>query len=207
MPGLGFLSLSLISVKRRCSYPVMMEQVVKVAGCPKMVKACSPGKRGRPKGRRNRNRREVQLSPYLRFVQGVIKNMLALLRTDLSVVYFVFDGAFGNNDALQMVRQTCLHLISKWRHDAALYFPYEGHYTGRGRRRKYGHKLDYRRIPNQYLKTYAVENGIQTAIYQMCLWHKRFADLLNVVVIVKTNLQTGATAHVVLFNVNSGYCS
>ena len=34
----------------------------------------------------------------------------------------------------------------------------------------------------------------------MRLWHKRFADLLNVVVVVKTNLQTGATAHVVLFS-------
>jgi hypothetical protein len=34
----------------------------------------------------------------------------------------------------------------------------------------------------------------------MHLWHKRFADLLNVVVVVKTNLQTGATAHVVLFS-------
>jgi hypothetical protein len=26
--------------------------------------------------------------------------------------YFVFDGAFGNNDAVQMVRQLGLHLIS-----------------------------------------------------------------------------------------------
>jgi putative transposase len=63
VPGLCFLSLSLISVKRRCSYPVMMEQVVKEKGqgCPKAVKAACPGKRGRPKGRRNRNRREVHL--------------------------------------------------------------------------------------------------------------------------------------------------
>jgi putative transposase len=202
VPGLCFLSLSLISVKRRCSYPVMMEQVVKEKGqgCPKAVKAPCPSKRGRPKGSRNRNRHEVQLSPYLRFVQGVIKHMLALLRANVSVVYFVFDGAFGHNDALQMVRQTCLHLISKLRHDAALYFPYEGPYAGRGRHRKYGHKLDYRRIPRQYLKACSVEQGIQTTIYQMCLWHKLFADPLNIVVIVKTNRHTGATAHVVLFS-------
>ena len=32
VPGICFLSLSLISVKRRCSYPVMMEQVVKEKG-------------------------------------------------------------------------------------------------------------------------------------------------------------------------------
>jgi putative transposase len=202
VPGLCFLSLSLISVKRRCSYPVMMEQVVKEKGqgCPKAVKAACPGKRGRPKGRRNRNRREVHLSAYLRFVQGVIKQMLALLSAHINIVYMVFDGAFGHHDAVQMVRQMGLHLISKLRHDAALSFPYEGPYTGRGRRRKYGHKLDYRPIPNQYLKKRSVEQSIQTTIYQMCLWHKLFADQLNVVVIVKTNLQTGATAHVVLFS-------
>ena len=34
----------------------------------------------------------------------------------------------------------------------------------------------------------------------MNLWHKKFADLLNVVVIVKTNLTTKAVAHVVLFS-------
>ena len=34
----------------------------------------------------------------------------------------------------------------------------------------------------------------------MSLWHKRFADLLNIVVIVKTHLTTNQTAHVVLFS-------
>ena len=99
-----------------------------------------------------------------------------------------------------MVRHPGLHLVSKLRHDAALYFPYEGPYRGRGRRRKYGHKLDYRHIPNQYLKTCSVDEDIQTAVYQMRLWHKLFADPLNIVVIVKTNRHTGASAHVVLFS-------
>ena len=41
----------------------------------------------------------------------------------------------------------------------------------------------------------------------MSLWHKKFADVLNIVVIVKTNLQTKKTAHVVLFSsdVSLGY--
>jgi hypothetical protein len=34
----------------------------------------------------------------------------------------------------------------------------------------------------------------------MSLWHKKFADLLNIVVILKTNLKTNQTAHVVLFS-------
>ena len=48
----------------------------------------------------------------------------------------VFDGAFGNNDALQMVRQCNLHLISKLRFDSARNDPYSGEYCGRGCRRK-----------------------------------------------------------------------
>jgi putative transposase len=39
-----------------------------------------------------------------------------------------------------MARQSNLHLISKLRYDAALYFPYTGSYAGRGPRRKYGSK-------------------------------------------------------------------
>ena len=34
----------------------------------------------------------------------------------------------------------------------------------------------------------------------MSLWHKKFAEMLNVVVIVKTHLQTHKIAHVVLFS-------
>ncbi len=69
VPGLSFFSLSLISVKERTSYPVMMEQMVeeekeksdkKKSG--KKVKK-QAGKRGRPKGSKNKNRREVELTP------------------------------------------------------------------------------------------------------------------------------------------------
>lgn len=202
VPGLGFLSLSLLRVKRRCAYPLRLEPVLKatVSEPPAAVKPHAKGQRGRPKGSRNRNRRDVTLSPYLGFVQGLIRQVLALIGRELKVVYLVFDGAFGHNDALQMVRQTGLHLISKLRHDAAWYFPYEGLYAGRGPRRQYGAKLDYRQIPARYRQASSRDNHIQTTIYQMPMWHKRFADRLNIGVVVKTNLRTGASAHVVLFS-------
>lgn len=178
MPSLCFLSLSLISVRRRASYPVMMEQVVReaVPSSPKAVKPATRGKQGRPKGSRNRNRREVVLSPYLGFVQGVIRSLLTLVGTTLPIRYFVYDGAFGHHEALQRVRQTGLHLISKLRHDAALYFPYAGPYGGRGRRRKYGRKLDIRCIPDRYLKASSVDQGVRTALYQRTMGHKCFAE-------------------------------
>ena len=59
VPGLCFLSLSLLSVKRRTSYPVLTEQVDKPSDAvlqePSKKKAS--GRRGRPQGRDGRRRR------------------------------------------------------------------------------------------------------------------------------------------------------
>jgi putative transposase len=202
VPGLSFFSLSLISVKERVSYPVMMEQVLKEEEKPKKKKLGrkQSRKRGRPKGSKNKNRREVELKPYLRHIQTMLNKLLTLMGVDLKVIYCVMDGAFGNNNGLQMVRQCSLHLISKLRYDAALYFPYEGEQNKRGANKKYGDKLNYNHIPDKYLQETSLVDGIQTNIYQMTMWHKLFPDLLNVVIIVKTNLKTQTRAHVVLFS-------
>ena len=202
VPGLCFLSLSLLSVKRRTSYPVVTEQVEKA--CEPAAQAqptkTSSGLRGRPKGSKNRNRREVELRPSLRFLQEHIKRLLQQIGDAFKVVYFIFDGELGHNDAMQMVRQVGLHLVSKLRYNSALYFPYAGPYAGRGPRRQYGKKLDYRNMPSAYLQTTSIDKEIETSIYQMPLWHKKFAEMLNIVVIVKRNVQTHKTAHVVLFS-------
>ena len=69
IPSLAFFGLSLVSVKERRCYPMIMEQIVR-------GDTCSPGppetshprdtpvpqrNRGRPKGSRNRNKTEVEL--------------------------------------------------------------------------------------------------------------------------------------------------
>lgn len=204
VPGLGFLSLSLISVKRRVSYPVVLEPLepsqLSVSQTERQPPSQGKGKPGRRKGSKNRNRRDVELSPYLQFVQHRLQYLLELIKPHIQLEYFVFDGAFGNNDAVRMVRQLGLHLISKLRYDSALYLPYSGPYAGRGPRKKYGEKLNYQDMPETYLKTSSTEKDIETKIYQIQVWHKKFADLLNVVVMVKTNLKTQKVAHVVLFS-------
>jgi hypothetical protein len=144
----------------------MLEQLDQqhTAASPQVSKKPSSGKRGRPQGSKNQQRHDVELSPYLRFVQETIKRVLKMIGTDLTLIHFVFDGAFGHNDALQMIRHLGLHLISKLRYDAALYFPYDGSYAGRGKRKKYGTKLDYRHIPEEYLKESFLEKDIETKI-------------------------------------------
>jgi len=206
VPGLSFFSLSLISVNQRTSYPVMMEQTIKeaeekpVKKAPRKKGKKSAKQRGRPQGSPNKNRREVELKPYLIRIQSMLTKLLVLLGINLKVSYCVMDGAFGHNYALQMIRQCSLHLISKLRADAALYFPYTGPQKKVGARKKYGPKLDYAHIPDQCLKETTVLDGIQTNIYHLTMWHKLFPDLLNVVIIRKINLKTQAWAHVVLFS-------
>ena len=106
VPGLCFLSLSLLSAKRRISYPVVTEQVAKrnEASVQATSKKKVSGRRGRPKGSKNRNRREVELSPALCFIQEQIKRLLAQIGDAFKIVYFIFDGELGHHDALQMVR-------------------------------------------------------------------------------------------------------
>src|SRR5439155_22256370 len=84
--------------------------------------------------------------------------------------------------------------------DSALYLPYVGPYAGHGPRRIYGDKLDLRALPERYLRQTTDDDGIETRIYQLEARHKTFADPVNVVTIVKTNLQTQVQAHVILFS-------
>ena len=130
----------------------------------------------------------------------MLKQLLELVGVDYHLVYLVLDGAFGNNGALQMVRRCSMHLISKLKDNSALYFPYQGEYSGRGPHKKYGDKINYDNIANEYLKETSLEDSIQTDIYQMTMLHKLFPQALNVVIIVKTNLLTQRKAHAVLFS-------
>jgi len=212
VPSLCFFNFSLINTKTRTAHPVLSEQVVReqVEGPKSAKKKTKKQKKheqpkqkrkpGRPKGSKNKNKALPELSPYLRFIQAHLRMVLVRICMDLSVVYVVLDGAFGDNDATQMVRQCKRHLISKLKYNSALYFPYEGSYAGRGPKRKYGDKIDYDNIPQEYLKETTKKDDIQTDIYQMTMLHHLFARPLNVVIIVKTNLITQAKARVILFS-------
>ena len=210
VPGLAFFTLSLVSVQKRRAFPMRVEQVVrsdaekaasKAKAAAKKPKAPHTKRRpGRPKGSPNPNKATRTLTPELVRIKAMVEALLRLITTVLSVTYLVLDGHFGNHNALHMARQCGLHLISKLRCDAALYFPYTGPYAGRGPRRKYGHKVAYDHLPVQYLKETTVEGPIETRLYQMQVLHKECAHPLNVVIIAKTNLRTQASAHVVLFS-------
>jgi len=167
---------------------------------PKASPAAPPGQPGRPTGRKTTDKTAVPLTPELQRIKAMVQGLLAMIAGLVPLTYLVLDGHFGTNTALQMVRQCDLHLISKLRADSALYFRYDGPYAGRGPHRKYGDKVDYHALPDRSLQQTTIEDGVETRIYQLEALHRDFAQALNVVIIVKTNLKTQARAHVVLFS-------
>jgi putative transposase len=209
VPGLAFFAFSLVSVQERRSYPLLVEQRVRSEEEKESARTKAKGKKcrkrkgkcGRPKGSKNKDKRQVEWTPELRFVQGLLQKVMKLVTGFCSVSYLVLDGHFGNNNVLQMVLQsTSLHLVCKMRNNAALYFLYDGPQKQVGPRRRYGAKIDYQAIPDRYrVATYQAQK-IQTDIYQATMLHKCFAAPLNVVILVKTNLTSGARGHVVLFS-------
>ena len=209
--SIAIFSLSIISVEERRSYPLQVEQVVRLQEEKAAAKAkkekrakekSNPKKKklGRPKGSKNRNKKQVKLTPELLRIQNTIKKQLQILQPLVQIRHIALDGHFGNNNALQMVLQCALHLVSKLRSDSALYFLYEGPQKETGPRRKYGSKVDYQNIPEKYLESRKTEDGILTSIYQSQMLHKSFAQILNVVIMTKTNLKTGKFAHIILFS-------
>ena len=133
-------------------------------------------------------------------IQPVLQAFLAILKGVLAVQFLVMDGHFGNYPSAWMVLQTGLHFVSKLRSDAVLYEPFTGKYFGRGARPKYGDKVDVRKLKKKYLKSDTKEDGIRTQIYQANFAQQRICLLLNVVVILKTNLSTHKQAHIILFS-------
>jgi putative transposase len=203
--GLSFYAISLVSTKWRISFPIMVKQVIrsdeelnqKEQNDNESVKKRG---RGRPKGSKNKNKADVELPSHLCFIRSMLKKVQSLIGTTIPIKYAVLDGAFGNNNAAQMILRCDMHIISKLKRTSALYFLFTGPYRGRGAKRKYGDKLDCNNIPREYLRETALEGWIRNQIYQMTMLSKSFARKVNVVIIAKTNLKTGARVHVILFS-------
>jgi len=123
-----------------------------------------------------------------------------MINRRISVKYLLLDGAFGNNNALQMTSRCGLHLVSKLRADAALFLPFDGEQNRLGRPKKYGKQIDFSNLDRRYLIKVVTDKQIETQIYGFHALSKRFPDLLNVAVILRINHKTGKVGHVILFS-------
>lgn len=208
--GLSFFCLSLVSVESTSAWPLRLSQMLPVhkkkqespsqthlSQSPKPTASAKPKRSpGRPKGSKNKDKSQVNLNPELRLIQSEIQALLSTLQGILPLCYVLLDGHFGNNPATQMVLQCGLHIISKLRYDSKLFFPYQGS----DKRRKYGERINPRHMPKSTLVDSSTEGAILTQTYQTPALHESFAQSLNIVIILKTNLKTQQQVHVILFS-------
>ena len=212
--GLEFFVLSLISVRKRKSSPLMVGQTVrsteekailKQRREERWAKSREPKKkcrkmRGRPKGVRNKAKDKVEFSAEILRINQLLKRMLQLVRLFVRVKYLVLEGHFGHMQAVLMGRENGLELVSKLSCDASLYERYEGEYSGTGRKKKYGRKLNYDELPDKYLQKSESEGDVTTKYYQGIFLNRKFGCQLNVVIIEKRDVQKGKAGHIILFS-------
>jgi hypothetical protein len=66
--------------------------------------------------------------------------------------------------------------------------------------KKYGNKVNFQAIPEEYLYATEHEKEMDTKIYQIERRYKKFKDALNVVIICKENRNIGKQGQVILFS-------
>jgi len=86
------------------------------------------------------------------------------------------------------------------RNNSALFFKYTGEYSGKGRPKQYGARIDYAKRPDENLRSDEKKGNIRERIYQIESLHKTMSESLNVVIIHKENTVTGKRAHIILFS-------
>jgi putative transposase len=212
MRGLGFFSIALIDVAKRKAYSLSTEQIVRSAEEKEQAKkrkafrksraqkSAPKRPRGRPLGSKNKNKAEVTLSPELLRILAQVQKVLVRIGDKIRIAYFVLDGHFGNHSACSMVRQAGLHIISKMHYNAELYLQPTAQEKAKQPRLKYGTRIDYAHLPEELRRSSKTEDGYRTDVYQAACLHKQFADPINVVIVIKTDLETPRVAHVVLFS-------
>lgn len=201
--GLGFLVLSVVDTLERKSHPLMVEQRIKSEVAkpkPATRKKKRKARKGRPKGSQNRDKREFKPSSELRQVGEMLEVLVKSLRGFVKVRYLALDGHFGHQQAVLMAQQNELELISKLRRDAVLFEKYEGKYSGRGAKKKYGARLKYDLMSPRYLQKSEKKEDAIINYYAGVFWHKEFSEALKVVIIVKIDLKKQKLGHAILFS-------
>jgi putative transposase len=206
--SVAVLNLSLLHVGTKLSLPICQEQLLfntsehQGKSKKKLNKVTTlssvetlretPKKAGRPKGSKNKIKEEVEIAYTFKVLEQILSSFFLLFVQYLSKIiqirYLVGDGGFGNNTVAKIAQNQNLHLISKLQYNAALYFPFAGEYSGLGRPKEYGNKIDYKNLPQDALVKNQTIDGVTYLIYHFKkMIHKSFDMPLNVVVLVKIN--------------------
>ena len=209
MNSLYFSGISLIDVDANKAYGLLMSQLVftveekaNLKKAKENKKRAKGGKRGPKVGSKNKPKKETKLSPTFKLLKSQLTEVLTKLKVKHQINYFMGDGGYGNSTCEKICKELSLCLISKLQCNAALYLRYTGSYSGRGRKRIYGDKLNYNNLPEKFLcdTTFDEKEQVQTKSYQVKCLNKEFEQDLNVVIQKKINFKTKKEAHVIFFS-------
>jgi putative transposase len=201
--SLCFSGLSIIVPDKKKSYPLLMSQLIFTPEEKEMAKlkkekakTSKGGKKGRPKGSKNSKSKNEVLAPTFRLLEEQLTKVQLVLK--LKIKHFVGDGKYGNNTCARLCNKFGLFLISKLQHNSELYFENNETYSGVGRPKKYGKRIDYKNLPTEYMVKEEIKGNEITRIYNMTLLSKSFGDKLNVVIVQK--IIEKKIAHVIFFS-------
>lgn len=208
--SVAFMTLSIVDVEKRKSYPIATKQVIKPAkekeaktNPKKKKKKKEKRPKGRPKGSKNKAKKTSQDVQYI-VLDTLLKSVITLFATYpemVSCTYLTLDGYFGNQYYMRLAKKYEVELISKLKCTAALFLPFSGKRKKQGRTPKYGDKINVKNLSAKYHKSTKIENKFKYDFYQMNLWSKSYTDqMLNVVVIICQNIRTGKIGHCILFS-------
>lgn len=206
MKSLCFSCISIIDVEKIKSYPLFSSQLVfteedkLLAKVKKDKTKKSKGvKRGRKKGSKNIIK-DAKLAPSFRLVKEQLEICLNSLRKLFLMIHIVADSYYGNITFINICNNLGLLLISKLQNNASLHYKYDGKYSGSGRPKIYGDKIDFKNLPLKYLVSTNLKDDILTANYQIKCMHKQFKREINVVIVIKENNKTKKSAHTIFFS-------
>jgi putative transposase len=94
--------------------------------------------------------------------------------------YIACDGHFGNIPTLEVVQRRGLHIITKLRTDSVLYFPLDTPYSGRGRPKVFGERVDVAHIPVQYCVQETQEGATHILLFQFTARVETSVQLLHI---------------------------
>lgn len=210
--GICFFALSLIDVKKRCSYMLGIEQVVYTAADKAVIKANKAKAKaskerskagtslakGRKQGTKNNAEKPNNTASFRSFTKlwTSVMSKLRQLLSPIRISHLVGDAAYGTIDYLKIALEQGCFLISKLIDTTALYDIYRGTH-GNG---FYGDKIDWKNLSDDFLVRTEQLERVTHFVYQIKAYNKSIGRvLLNVVIVKHLCAWSGKTSFSVWF--------
>lgn len=205
--SLCFSGLSVINPYKKQSYPLLLTQMVftlqekeRAKALKEHKKQAKGKKRGRPKGPQ-KTKQEKVLAPTFKLLKEQLAEVQAVIK--LGIKHFVGDGKYGNQTCISVCREFGYDLVSKLQYNSVLRFKFKGSYSGKGRPRIYGQRVNYQSLSDEYLVHEECIDEAVTRIYHLPeILHTSFDSPLNAVIIQKYT--DNKMAQVILFSTDLG---